>query len=85
MRNAKSPLIGCRNSMCQSKINRKYITQDGACPLCRQKLLSPTAQNRIAIVGNKIAKAKKDLRNYKPTQSKSATTEVWVIGGWCSE
>ena len=84
LRNAKSTLIGCRNSGCLSKINRKFVTSKGTCPLCHQQLLSPTAQNRIAIADCKVAKAQKDLRNYKPTRSKSATTEMWLVGGWCS-
>jgi len=85
LRNAKSKLIGCRNSGCQSKINRNFITVDGKCPLCHQSLLSPTAQNRLAVADNKVVKAQRDLRNYKPTESKSAKTTMWLIGGWCSE
>ena len=82
IKNAKSKLIGC--TKCGSKLNRKYINHNGACPLCSNSLLSATAKKRIQVSWDKAKKAEKEFKGYKPKTSKSATTKVWVIGGHCS-
>lgn len=82
IKNAKSKFIGC--NICGSKINRKYITHNGTCPLCATSFLSPTAKKRISVANEKVIKARKDLSDYKPTLSKTAKATAWLVGGWCS-
>lgn len=82
IKNAKSKTIGC--TKCESKVNRSYL-RDTRCPVCGTDLWSKTAIERMNRAEAKICKAKEKLRNYKPKTSASAKTEMWLIGGWCSE
>lgn len=81
---AKSQMVGCKG--CGSRLNREKLRKicrvDLLCPLCRQSLLSPTAQKRITRLKEKKAAAQAAVTEArKPKPSKKIG---WVVGGWAA-
>jgi undecaprenyl pyrophosphate synthase len=82
LKSAKSVKITCKN--CTSSLNRSYL-QSSNCPMCKQSLFSPTAQNRIDKAvknnANKLKKARQELKKYESRLASKAKI-ITLVAGW---
>lgn len=78
MKSAKSTRRTCKS--CTSAIATQYICSIN-CPVCGNKLCSPTDTTRLKAAQNNLSKAQTKLTNLRNSSKAEA---YWVVGGLCS-